>query len=85
MCVCVCVCVCVESTAMASSIKMICSPVCASVYVGKVDWINASIAGRNKEEKQLTLFTYMCMRVCVYMWGTVSCGPFVFLSPHVHF
>ena len=32
----VCVCVYVKNTAMASSIKMVCSPVCACVHVEKV-------------------------------------------------
>ena len=74
----------VEDTAIASSIKMICSPVCVCVYVGKVYLINVSIVGRSKEDKKFTLPTYMCMRVCIYV-RDLKYGPFVFLSPHVHF
>ena len=62
-----CVCVYVENTAMASSIKMICSPVRACVHVGKVYRINVSIVGRSKKDKKLTLLTYMFMRVCIYL------------------
>ena len=39
--------------------------VCVCVCVSKVYWINASIVGRSKEDKKLTLLTYMCMRVCI--------------------
>ena len=46
-----CMCVYIENTAMASSIKMICSPMCACVHVGKVYRINVSIVGRSKENK----------------------------------
>ena len=59
---------------------MICLPVCACVDVGKVYWINMCIVGQSKEDKKLTLLTYMWMCVCVcvyiyiyiyiYMWGT---------------
>ena len=48
--------------------KMICSPVCACVHVGKVYRINVSVVGRSKEDKKLTLLTYMC----IYIWRTVS-------------
>ena len=60
-----CACVYVENTAMASSIKMICSPVCAYVRVWKVYRINVARVGRSEKDKKLTLFTYMCMRVCM--------------------
>ena len=43
-----------------------------------------SIVGRSKEDKKLTLLTYMCMRVCIYVRDR-KYGPFVFLSPHVFF
>ena len=43
-----------------------------------------SIVGRNKEDKNLTFLTYMCMRVCIYVRDR-KYGPFVFLSPHVRF
>ena len=61
---------------------MICSPVC--VHAGKVYRINASIVGRSKEDKKLTLLTYMCTRECIYVCDR-KYGPFVFLSPHVCF
>ena len=68
---------------------MICSPVCASVHVGKVYWINVSIVGRSKEDKNwLYLHTCVCVCVCVCVYVYVrDCkyGPFVFLSPHMHF
>ena len=61
-------CVYVENTAMTSSIKkMICLPLCACVYVGKVYRINVSIVGRSKEDKKLTFLTYMRMRVYIYI------------------
>ena len=63
---------------------MICSPVCACVHVRKVYWINVSIFGRSKKYKNLTLFTYMCMHVCIYECDR-KYGPFVLLSPHVRF
>ena len=56
-----CVCVYVENTAMASSIKMICLPVCACVHVGKIYQINVSIVGWSQKDKKLTLLSYMCM------------------------
>ena len=42
--------------------------VCVCLHVSKVYWNNASIVGRSKEDKKLTLLTYMYMRtrVCVY-------------------
>ena len=58
-----------ENTAMASSIKMICSPVCACVHVGKVYWINVSIVDRSKKDKNW-LYLHTCVCVCV----TVSMG-----------
>ena len=62
---------------------MICSPVC--VYMlGKVYWVNVSIASRSKEDKKLTLLTYMCIRVCIYMIDR-KYRLFVFISPHVRF
>ena len=65
-----CACVYVENTAMASWIKnMICSPICACVHVGKVYWINVSIADRSKEDTKSTLLTYVCMHVCIYVWA----------------
>ena len=63
-----CVCVYIENTATASSIKIICSPVCACVYDGKVYLINVSIVGRSKKDKKLTLLTYMSMLVCIYVF-----------------
>ena len=76
----------VENKAMTSWKKMICSPVCACVHVGKVYWINESIIGRSKEDKKLTLLTYKCMRVCVYICvRNRKFGPFVFSSPHMRF
>ena len=59
-------------------------PVFACVHVGKVYRINVSIVGRSKEDKKLTLLTYMCMRVCIYVYDR-KYGPFVFLSQHVLF
>ena len=38
----------------------------------------------SKEDKKLTLLTYMCMRVCIYVKDR-KYGPFVFLSPRVRF
>ena len=76
-----CVCVHVENTAMASPIRMICSPVCACVHVGKVNRINVSIVGRSKKDKKLTLLTYMCMCVCIYVCDR-KYGLFVFLKVH---
>ena len=75
-----CVCVYVENTVMASSIKIICSLVCACVYVGKVYCINVSIVGRSKKDKKLTLLIYMGIYVCDRKYG-----PFVLLSLHVRF
>ena len=64
--------------------NVICSPACACVHVGKVYWINVSRIGQSKVDKKLTLLTYMCMRVCMYV-RDLKYGPFVFLSPHVRF
>ena len=66
-------CVYVENTAMASSIKMICSPVCACIYVEKAYWTNESIVGPSNEDKKW-LYLHTCVCVCVYMWGAVSMG-----------
>ena len=77
-----CVGVYVENITMARSIKMICSPECACVHVGKVDRINVSIVGRSKKDRKLTLLTYMCMRMCIYV-SDCKYRSFVFLSPHV--
>ena len=63
--------------------NMICSPVCACVQLGKVYWVYMSIVGRSKEEKKLTLLTYMCM--CVNICEGPKLCAFVFLSPHVRF
>ena len=79
-----CVCVYVENAVIARSIEIICSPGCACVHVGKVYWINVFIVGRRKEDKKLTLLTYMCMRVCIYVRDRKD-GPFVFSSPHVRY
>ena len=65
--------VCVENTVMASSIKMICSPVCACLHVGKVYRINESIVGHRKEDKNW-LYSHTCVCVYVYMFVTVSMG-----------
>ena len=60
-----CVCVYVVNTAMASSVKMICSPVCACVHVEEVYRTNVSIVGRSKED---TIdFTCIHMYACVYI------------------
>ena len=63
---CACVFVYVENTAMDSSIKMICSPVCACVHVGKVYWINVSIVGWSKEDIKID-FTYIHVYACEYI------------------
>ena len=62
----------------------ICSPAHACTHVGKVYRITMSIIGRSKEDKKLTLLTYMCMRVCIYV-RNLKYGFFVFLNPHVRF
>ena len=78
------VCVCRKYSYCQFNKNMICLPVCACVYVRKVYWINVSIVGRSKEDKKLTLLTYMCMHVFIYVKDH-KYGPFVFLSPHVCF
>ena len=70
-----CVCVYVENTAMASSIKTICSPVCACVHVWKVYWINVYIDGRSKKD---WLYLHTCVCVSIYMRVTVSMGLLFF-------
>ena len=45
-----------ENTAMASSIKRICSPMCACVHIGNIYWINVSIDGRSKKDKNWLYF-----------------------------
>ena len=74
------VCVCRKHSYGQSNKKMICSPVCACVHVGNIYQINESIVGRSKEDKELTLLTYMSIYVCDRNYG-----PFVSLSPHVRF
>ena len=61
-----CVCIYEVNTAMASSIKMIRSSVCASVHVEKVYWVNVSIVGRSKEDKKID-FPYIHVYACVYI------------------
>ena len=58
-----CMCVYVENTAMASLIKVICSPVCACVYAGKVYRINLSVGGRSKKDKKIN-FPYTLEQAC---------------------
>ena len=79
-----CICVYAVNTAMASSIKRICSPVYVCVHVEKVYLTNLSIVGRIKENKKLTLLTYMGMCVCIYVRDRKN-GPFIFLSWHMRF
>ena len=81
---CVCVCVCRKYRYSQLNKNMISSPVCACVHVGKVYRINVSIVGRSKDDKKLTLLTYMCMHVRIYV-RDCKYGPFVFLSPHMCF
>ena len=75
-----CVCMYVENTAMASWIKIWFVHPCVHVcMLGKVDWVNESLGGRSKEDKKLTLLTYICMHVCIYV-KDCKYRPFVFLS-----
>ena len=69
LCACVRVCVCRKYSYDQLNKNMICSPVCACVHITKVYWINVSIVSRNNEDKILTLLTYICMRVCIYVRG----------------
>ena len=53
--------------------KNMISPVCACVHVGKVYWVNVSVVGPSKEDKNW-LYLHTCVCVCVYMWVTVNIG-----------
>ena len=62
----------VENIVVASWMKIgLLTRVCVCLYVNKVYQINGSIVGRSKEDKNLTLLTYMGMCVCEY----ISDGP----------
>ena len=58
-----CMCMYVVNTAIASWIKMICSPVCACVHVEKVYWTNVSIGGPSEEDKNW-LSLHICVCIC---------------------
>ena len=69
-------CVYVENTVVASWMKIglfarVCVCVCVCLHVDKVYQINGSIVGRSKEDKNLTLLTYMGICVCL----CISDGP----------
>ena len=79
------VCVCRKYSYGQLNKNMICLPVYACVHVGKVYGINVSIVDRSNEDKKLTLLTYMCMRVCIYVRDR-KYGRFCFLkSTHAIF
>ena len=60
------VCVCRKYSYRQLNKNMICSSARLCVYMlGKVYWPNISIIGRSKEDKKLTLLTYVRMRVCI--------------------
>ena len=57
-------CVCRKYSCGQLNENMIVRP-CVCLHVNKVYQINGSIIGRRKEDKNLTLLTYMGMCVCV--------------------
>ena len=67
------VCVC-RKQAMASSIKMICSPVYACVHVGEVYWTNVSIVGQSKKDKNC-LYLHTCFSSSKYKQNVSECSP----------
>ena len=62
--------------------KLFTRPFVRVYMLGKVYSINMFIVGRSKENKNLTLLTYMRMRVCIYVRDR-KYGPFVFKSSSV--
>ena len=66
-------CVYVENTVVATWMKIrLFARVCVCLHVDKVNQINGSKVDRSKEDKNLTLLTYMGMCVYIYKWWTVS-------------
>ena len=76
-----------RNTVMASRMKIglfarVCVCVCVYLLVSKVYQINGSIVDRSKEDKNLSLLTYMGMCVCIRVMDR-KYGSLLSLSPHV--